>query len=1113
MKKKHLSKQTCPRNGKSKFFKVMKILSVLLTVCAFAHASGMLGQRVDISVQDGQILDVIQQIEKQCDYRFAYSPKFVDMDKSVSYTIKQAEVKEVLKSVLSETNLTYIIDGDVVVLRPKSMNENEIQDISKSVKGNVTDDLGDPLPGVTVFIKGSSSGTITDIDGNYSILNVKSTDILVFSFIGMKTQEVLVGDKTYVKIQLESGDISLEEVVAVGYGTVKKSDLTGAVSSVKSEELTAYPATDMTQAMQGRSAGVMVQTVNGAPGSGVNVRIRGFGSIGSSSNPLYVVDGFPGATLPPVEDIESIEILKDASATAIYGSRGANGVVMVTTKRGKKGKPRIELKTSFSFDKEINRIDLLDKDQFVDYISEVNSSFSADDITGSGTDWQEEIFRTGLKQDHKLAFSGGNDELKYYVSTSMYDQKGVIINSRFKRYSITSNLDVKVNDKINLGVNLYGQRTNNDGIRTQESTGGADNAGVISSALTFEPTASVYESDGSYTRSTVGDPTDNPVAIAKERITETVEDRLQANLFGEYEIIKNLKFRAAIGANIKNQRWGYYVPTSLRLGEDVDGDAGMGTTRSTQLINENYLTYTKKIGGSDFTVMAGNSYESYSREIFGAYSQGFITDSYSWWNLDGATTYNQPNSKLTESELQSYYGRINYKLFDKYLLTVNGRYDGSSVLAEGHKWTFFPSGALAWNVMEEPFMEKFETVSQLKLRISYGVSGNQSIAPYQSLASFQTVHSVQNSQLVNAVRPITVANENLRWEEIKQTDIGFNLGLFNQRVSLTADYYKKESSNLLFQMPLPEYSGYSVMYQNIGGVENKGFEIALSTVNFDKKFKWVTDFNISTYKNKVLELPEGEDIHPSGVVPGHMVGLSDVNIIRVGEPVGLFYGYEYDGVIQGDDEIITGNFDQYVGGEKYKDINGRDAEGNLTGQPDGKIDGDDRTIIGNPHPDFIWGLNNTFSYKGFDLNIFLQGSQGNDIYSFTLQELETMNGNSNSTTEALKCWTPENTDTDVPIASSQRGYHSSSRWVFDGSYIRLKTIALGYNLPSKITEAAGFEKIRFSVSAQNILTISGYHGFDPEVNYSGSNSSQKLGFDYGSYPIYKSITFGLNVIF
>ncbi len=1106
MKKKHLSKQMCPRNGKSKFFKFMKILSVLLTVCAFAHASGMLGQRVDISVHDGQILDVIQQIEKQCDYRFAYSPKFVDMDKSVSYKIEQAEVKDVLNSVLSETNLTYVIDGDVVVLRPKSMIETKIQQSDKSVKGIITDETGEPLPGVTVFIKGSSTGTITDIDGNYSILNVKPTDVLVFSFIGMQTQEVLVGDKTYVEIALAPSDISLDEVVAVGYGTVKKSDLTGAVSSVKGEELTAYPALNATDALQGRSAGVMVQSVNGAPGSSVNVRIRGFGSIGSSSNPLYVIDGFPGGTLPPAEDIESIEILKDASATAIYGSRGANGVVMVTTKRGKIGKPKIELKTSFSLDKEINKIDLLNKDQFVDYISGVNSAFSYDQ-DATGTDWQDEIFRTGLKQDHKLSFSGGSDEIKYYVSTSMYDQKGVITNSRYKRYSLTSNIDIQALEKINMGVNIYAQRSNNDGIRTQEYSGGADNAGVISSALTFEPTASIYDSDGSYTRSTVGDPTDNPVAIAKERITETVEDRLQANLYGEYQIIKDLKFRATIGANIRNQRWGYYVPTTLRLGEDVDGDAGMGAVRSTQLINENYLTYTKKIGENNITIMAGNSYESYSKEVFAAYASGFITDSYSWWNLSGASTYNQPSSSVTKTELQSYYGRLNYKLYDKYLLTLNGRYDGSSVLADGHKWTFFPSGAFAWNVMEEPFMKSIDKISQLKLRLSYGISGNQSIAAYQSLATFQDVQSVQNSTLVNAVRPISVANDNLTWEKINQTDIGINLGLFNQRVSLTADYFRKETTDLLFEMPLPEYSGYSTMYQNIGSVENKGVEFAISTVNFDRNFKWVTDFNISTYKNKVLELPDGDDIFPS-VAPGHMTGLSEVNIIREGEPVGLFYGYVYDGVIQDDNDIIDGNFDQYVGGEKYKDIAGSDS-----GEADGTIDSNDRTVIGNPHPDFIWGLNNTFSYKGFDMNIFIQGSQGNDIYSFTLQELETMNGNSNSTTEALNCWSSSNTDTDVPIASSSRGYHSSSRWVFDGSYVRLKTVALGYNLPNKIIKAAGFEKVRFSVSAQNILTISGYRGFDPEVNYRGSNSSQRLGFDYGSYPNCKSITFGLDVIF
>ncbi len=1075
------------------------LILIMFASSLFATNVNSQTTKVNISLKDASVLTVLQSIENQTDYLFVYNKDEVDLDRKVNVDALNSTIEDILTDVFINTGITYKQLGTSIILMRKFAVQ---QQSSLTISGKVTDSSGDSLPGVTVAIEGTTRGTITDIDGSYSLSNVPGDATLVFSFVGMKTQEITVAGKSVIDVTMAEDAIGLEEVVAIGYGKVKKSDLTGSVSQVKSEELTAYPALDMTQAMQGRSVGVMIQSVNGAPGADVNVRIRGFGSIGSSSNPLYVVDGFPGATLPPVEDIESIEILKDASATAIYGSRGANGVVMVTTRRGKKGKPRIEVKTSLSLDKEINRIDLLNKDQFVDYITETNPNFSNDNTIGTGTDWQDEIFRTGLKQDHKLSFSGGNDELKYYVSAAMYDQKGVIINSRFKRYSITSNLDIHTSEKIDLGINLFAQRTTNDGVRTQETTGGADNTGVISAALTFEPTQPVYNNDGSYTRSKVGDPTDNPVAIAKERLTEIVEDRMQANMFGEYEVVPDLKFRVVVGANIRDQRWGYYVPTTLRLGEDTNGQAGMGTVRSTQLINENYLTYTKNLGNSSITAMAGYSYESYHNEVFGAYSQGFITDASLWWNLDGASTYNQPNSSLTESELQSYYGRINYKLFDRYLVTLNGRYDGSSVLAEGHKWTFFPSGAIAWNVMEESFMENIKKISQLKVRLSYGIAGNQSITPYQSLASFQTVHSVQNSTLVNAVRPISVANRNLTWEEITQTDIGFDLGLFDQHVTLTADYYKKETNNLLFQMPLPEYSGYSQMWKNIGGVENKGLELALSTVNFDRDFRWVTDFNISTYSNKVLELPEGEDIHPAYVAPGHMVGLSDVNLIRVGEPVGLFYGYVYDGVIQESEDILPGNFDQYAGGEKYKDING-----------DKKIDGNDRTIIGNPHPDFIWGLNNTLSYKGFDFNIFIQGSQGNDIYSFTLQELETMRGSSNSTTEALNRWTPGNTNTAVPAASAARGYRSSSRWVYDGSYVRLKTVSLGYNLPSKIIKAAGVEKVRLSVSAQNLLTITSYRGFDPEVNYNGSNSSQRLGFDYGSYPNNKSLTFGLNVVF
>ncbi|WP_372650884.1 SusC/RagA family TonB-linked outer membrane protein [Draconibacterium sp.] len=1085
------------------------LLFLLTTVQSFGTVYSQ-GTKFSIHLQNVNTVEIFETIEDQSEFKFLYNNDLLVNKNYDNLQITDKTVEQILDVVLNGTGNRYsVLENNLIVISPSVGAAQQ-----GLIKGKVTDIKGEPLIGATIVVKGTTIGDITDINGEYVITNVPVGDqTLIVSFIGYSSQEIEVsGDGTY-DITLKEDVVGLDEVVVVGYGTVKKSDLTGALSQVKGEDLAAYPALGMTQAMQGRAAGVQIQKNNGEPGASFNVRIRGSGSINSSADPLYVVDGFPGATAPPAEDIASIEILKDASATAIYGSRGANGVIMITTRRGAEGKARIEFNTSFSAEKEINRLDLLNKDQFTDYVTEVNPDALAGSIIGPGTDWQDEIFRTGMIQNHQLSITGGDKGLKYYVSGTLYDHEGIILNSGFKRYSITSNLDIKAGEKLNLGVNLFARRTEKDGVRTQEGSGGTNGTGVVAAAFSGEPTLPVYNEDGSYTISWLGDPNDNPVAIAKERSNNTVEDRFQANMFGEYQILPDLKFRVTIGANINNYRTGDYVPTTLNAGAQSGGSASINSGKYTGLINENYLTYTKQFGNHNISAMAGYSYESTRSEGWSASSQTFLTDASLWWNLDGASTYNSPGSGLVETELSSYYGRVNYKLFDRYMITLNARYDGSSRFAKNEKWAFFPSGAIAWNVMEESFMQEVKKISQLKLRASYGVTGNQSISPYQSLARLGTVHSIQNSAIVNAVRPTSVANDNLTWESTAQTDVGFDLGLFDQRLSLVGDYYYKKTTDLLFSMPLPPYSGYSSMLKNIGSLENKGVELTLSSINLNGELRWVTDLNFSKNRNKILELPDSKDVMYK-VLPGHMVGVSTTNILREGEPVGVFYGYVYDGVYQEGETILPGNFDQYAGGEKYRDIDGiKDEEGILTGETDGKINGDDRKIIGNPHPDFIWGLNNTLEYKGFDLNIFIQGSQGNDIYSYTLQELETMRGSSNSTTEALRRWTPTNTDTDVPVANTARGYHSSSRWIFDGSYVRVKNLSLGYNLPNNLVQKAGLSNVRVYISGQNLWTITGYRGYDPEVNYGGSGSNTRLGFDYGSYPNAKSYTVGLKVTF
>lgn len=981
------------------------------------------------------------------------------------------------------------------------------------VTGTVTNEKNEPLVGASVQLKGTAKGTIADVNGNFrlELSDSEKEGTLTVSYVGYEIQEVPIQGKTNIKVALNESK-SLSEVVVVGYGSVKKSDLTGSVSSVKAEQIAAYPAAGLTQALQGRAAGVQIQANNGDPGATFKMRIRGSSSINASSDPIFVVDGFVGGQLPPPEDIESIEVLKDASATAIYGSRGANGVVMVTTKQGKEGKTRVEFNTSYSSQNEINRLQLLNADQYTDFMREILPNYVS---PGGSTDWQDVILKRGNIQNHQLSFSGGNQNAKYYVSGSIFDQDGIIIGTDFKRYTLTNNLSFKVSKRINFGVNIQAQRTDRKGTRTQEGSGGANGAGAMASAYKFMPNQNIYNPDGTFQIALQADPIDNPYAIVTQLQDENTTDRLQANLSGEIEISKSLKFKSTFGISTTNSRSGSFQPTTLNQGRGTGGDAEINGDKDFNLISENYLTYNQTFSKvHNVTLLGGYSLQKGRSEGWGGRSQSFITDAVEYWSLGSGTVLQPASSSLSERQLESYFGRVNYNFDDRYLLTFNARYDGSSNFSKNFKRAFFPSGAVAWNVSNEKFMKNLPFFNSVKLRASYGLTGNQAIAPYQTLARFSSIISVINGKQVNAVVPSTVANDNLTWETNTQFDIGADISFLNNRFNLTVDYYNRITKDLLFNVPLPQYSGYSSQLKNIGKVGNKGFEFNLSSKILTGAFKWNLDFNISTNKNKVLELPDGKDILFASR-PGHLVGIDVNGILRVGSPVGSFYGWIYDGVYQQGDAFTSGGgFEQRSGGEKYRDIDGKkDANGVLTGQPDGILNADDRTIIGDPNPDFIFGINSDFKFKNFDLNVFFQGSQGNDMLSFTLLEIESMGGAYNSTIRALDRWTPTNTNTDVPVRSSSRPQRVSTRWVYDGSFIRLKNLALGYNFTIK---GSGIQKIRVYASAQNILTFTKYPGYDPEVNYNSNgstNSNRNLGLDYGSYPNVKNYSVGLNLSF
>ncbi len=1115
MKKRVKSKALLP--WKFDFDLKMKLslfIACLITVVGQANSAYSQRTKISLKLDNVSILTVMDEIEEKTEFRFIFNTKAVDTDQKISINITKKRIDQILPLLFPEGDTFYEIYDRKILLKktkPQKLDQssNTLPIIIEQfqVTGIVTDQDGGPLPAANIVEKGTVNGVTTDFDGSFSIRLEDENAILVVSYIGFTTKEVPVDGQTTLNISLEESTSGLGEVVVIGYGSVKKSDLTGSVASIKSEDLNSFPTADAIQALQGRAAGVVVQSANGGePGADYTITIRGNTSINSSNNPLIVVDGFPRASLPPAQDIKSIEILKDASATAIYGSRGANGVVMVTTKRGKPGKPTINYSGSFSTQEILNEYDLLDARQFAEYMNELDvlggnaPNFTNPTSLGTGTDWQNEILQTGFIQDHNLSVSGGSDDVRYYVSGTFYDQEGIIMNSDFKRYSLTSNLDAKISRRARMGVNLFVRRHSSNQISSQEGTPGSQGGGTLTSALVFTPTVGVLDSDG-ITYST--DPNllgfDNPIAMIRERTSENITDYLQSSVNLEYDVTNHLKFRTVFGATISNGMLGRYESSRLFFAGGFGGIATITTRKNTSLLSENYFTYTNSFGREQdhaLTVLAGFSYGSDKSANVTSKASGFLTDSSLYWNLGSAAVFERPSSFLGERELISYYGRINYNYKDRYLLTATGRNDGSSTLAEGNKWNFFPSGAFAWNMHNENFLSQSNVFSRVKLRASYGISGNQSVAEYSSLAKLRFVLAVFNGSPVNAVSPLSLANTELTWERTEQADFGVDLGLLNDKIMFTADYYDMTTSRLLFEAPIPAYIGVGNTYlKNIGKTGNKGIELSLQVRDIIKPIKWNTSFNISFNKNVVKKLPDdGADIFYSSR-PGNFVGINNTHVLREGEPIGLMYGYVYEGVQQSGDELLTGA--EGIGGERFRDIT-----------PDGILDEEDRTVIGDPNPDFSWGWNNSFDFKGFDLNIFLQGVQGNDMLNYSRFWLEDGVGRRNSTTAMLDRWTPSNTDTDVPSASITRIQRLSSRWIEDGSYIRLKNITFGYSLPYNIINRLGINSLKIFVSGQNLWTQTDYKGFDPEVGSSGSSLTR--GIDFGSYPNTRNFTLGVN---
>ncbi|NND05293.1 MAG: TonB-dependent receptor [Saprospiraceae bacterium] len=1023
------------------------------------------------------------------------------------------------------------------------------QDIQ--ISGQVSEaGTGEPLIGVNVIIKDGTTGTTTDIDGTYSLVVPQST-VLVFSYIGYEPQEFLINQEGVQNVELRTEATGLEEVVVIGYGTAKKRDLTGSVSSVNSELIESAAALSADQALQGRAAGVFVQQNSGEPGAGTTVRIRGTGSISAGNEPLYVIDGIPiltsaeditstaakGNVQNPLStinpnDIASIEVLKDASAAAIYGARAANGVILITTKRGKAGEGQIDFSTYYGTQEVRKPYRLLNGAQYAQFINE--SSFYAGNgrvysdpqSFGEGTNWQDEIFRRANLSNYELSFKGGTDVFQYAVSGGYYLQDGAIIGSNFERYNFRANLDAQVTPKLKISNSLMFSFSASDRVATDDNA--AFDGGTITAALGYSPLVPTRDKNGNLVQKNFvvddnGELVDgtqadaegnaiaektintfaNPLLKLLESPSSNKLSRVINNLSGIYQLTNHLNLKVSLGIDFAASRGDQFTPRASRAGGE--SFASSGTTSSTTILNENTLNYQQTFNRHKITAVGGVSAQQSKISSISVDAIDIQNDQLGFNNYAIARGASL-GTNFSDFTFLSGLARVSYSYADKYLMTITGRADGSSKFGTNNKWGFFPSASLGWVVSEESFLDDSGFMDFLKLRLSYGIIGNESIGPYLSQALLVPVDLSFNDFLTLGFEPFVFPNSDLKWESTEQFNAGLDLSFVNGRLSATLDYYLKNTFDLLLSTDVPFYTGFASVFSNVGDLENSGFEFSLTTHNFDGAFRWDTDFNIGWNRNKITNLA-GRDNIPNNA---NLFGIESWALLQEGEAVGRFYGLRTDGIFQlGKDPEGVANFAGSgliaPGERKFIDLNG-----------DGIIGADDRSFIGSAQPDFTFGFNNTFSFKGFDLNVFLQGVSGNQIVNFNKFLIERENGTSNVTLDFFaNRWTPQNPTNRYPKVNGDPGLvrnFISDGEVEDGSYLRLRTISLGYRLSSQMLQKLKVSSLRIYVTGKNLWTLTNYSGFDPEVSHFGQ-SATNMGADLGGYPSTKQYLVGLNVGF
>ena len=1140
-------------------------------------------QKVTFNGERVSLKQAFQKIESVSKYKIAYNATQLDVNKIVTLNQKNVDVLKVLDAILAGTDCTYKINDGYIVITPVQ------KGTVRKIEGTVKDTKGEPIIGATVMVKGTATGTITDFDGNFS-LDATDGANLEISYVGYQSQQIKAISGKLLAVTLKEDTEILDEVVVVGYGTQRKRDVTTSIASVRASDLKGQPVSSMAEAMAGKMPGVQITQGTGAPGSSLQIKVRGTGTITAGTSPLYVVDGVPLAkdqlNTFNMNDVESIEVLKDASSAAIYGSRGSNGVVLITTKKGTSGKTTVTYGGYYAWQSVSKKIDMLDayeyaelaydarNNTYVDKMESINRKriaagnsplpFSISDnnalrLKNSGndyntivpmelipylngtpgltnTDWQDEIYRTAGMQNHTVSASGGSDKIKYYVSLDYLNQDGIIINSDFKRYGARLNLDVsegifKFGITLNPSLTIE-NKVNSDG--AYNSNGG----GVVASALHSSPIFPVYNDDGSFcfaqnswsadTETIMDDGSIkrgnsqtqvwNPVALAMLQKDEKKASRIFGNIYGEVAFLPSLKYRANFGVDLYNDSEDTFRPSTIPLSNTKGNpesipEATSQTSRIYNWVFEQTLSYNKNFGGHSVSVLGGWTMQYQRDESNYAFANGFIINSIPTLN---AGTVTRGNSNASEWSLLSALARIQYNYLGKYMITGALRADGASRFGKNNRWGYFPSVSLGWRISEEKFMNSLEFIDDLKLRVSYGLTGNFNIPNYGAqgeLAYYSYVLGGSSPDAIKGAAPKSMPNPDLKWEKTAQVNVGFDATLFKNRLTLGLDLYNSNTYDLLLNVPVPMTTGYTTRLENIGKVNNKGIEFNISTNHQMGDVTWSAYFNISKNINEVKALgPGNADIISSGSVGNAYF------ITRVGEPIGSYYLPVVEGVYKNQAEVDAslhyvdspsnyGLADTKPGDFKFKDVNG-----------DGILDisDTDRAIVGNYMPDFTYGFGANIAWKGIDLGVIFQGVYGNEILNLSRRYFYNHEGNMNNYKGALDRWKSE----DNPgsgmnvranrVSKGQNG--TTSTWhVEDGSYLRIKNISLGYTFPMSLVNKVCLQAARIYCSIQNPFTFTRYEGYNPEV--SNRNSVTTNGEDYGVYPLARTISLGVNLTF